>query len=54
MSNSKPLESLNRIRQKIKDRMKDEGLSEKVKILRMIEELILEQVSDENTRRPTR
>lgn len=54
MNQSKPLESLGRIRQKIKDKMKDEGLSEKVIILKMIEELILEQVSDENSRRPTR
>ncbi len=54
MSDPKPLESLSRIRQKIKDKTKEEGLSEKVIILKMIEELILEQVANENTRRPTR
>lgn len=54
MSESKPLESLTRIRQKIKEKTKAEGLSEKVIVLKMIEELILEQVANENTRRSTR
>ena len=54
MSQAKPLESLSRIRQKIKEKIKDEGLSERVITLKMIEELILEQVNNENSRRPTR
>lgn len=54
MSEAKPLESLNRIRQKIKEVMQAEGLSERVITLKMIEELILEQVANENSRRTTR
>lgn len=54
MSSEITTESLNRIRKKIQAAMKTEGLSEKVKILKMLEELIIEQVSNENSRRPTR
>ena len=51
MSDAMVMESLKRIRQKIQDAMQAEGLSEKVKNLKMIEELIMEQVKNENPRR---
>ena len=57
MSNVKAIESLQRVRKQIQEKLKEEGLSEKVKLLKMLEELIIEQVTDENSRRsisPTR
>lgn len=51
MSNVKAIESLQRVRQQIQSALKEEGLSEKVKLLKMLEELIIEQVTDENSRR---
>ena len=48
MSNTRVKESLNRIQQQLKERMQKEGLSEKVKLLKMLEELLVEQVADEN------
>lgn len=51
MKDNKTIESLNRVREQIAEESRIEGLTKKLKLLKMIEELILEQVANENSRR---